>query len=212
MFMDKTLGKRRMAAYGLALIGTLGGGYTVASKVSQPAHALALSGAASTMTVQVSGAVKESGLFKLKAGARLDDALKAAGGATRDADLNRVNLADPLVDGCRIRIPRVDDPADVAVVTMPTMQPLIGGTKSGSSAKRPPGSWGKKEAPPAGGISLNQASIDELQKLPGVGPSTAQKILDFRAQVGGFKSIEQLMDVKGIGPKKFEKMRPYLRL
>lgn len=178
------------------------------------------SAAKDSMRVQVAGAVRKPGVVVLKLDGRVQDAIEAAGGATRDADLNRLNLADPMVDGAKLRVPAVEDGDEGPYVTLPTVSgttvaPLAGGTKSSSSSSRTSAptksSSGVASLAPAS-ISLNTANAEELDRLPGVGPATAQKILDFRQQIGRFTKLEQLMDVKGIGPKKFEKMRPFLKL
>jgi len=211
--------RRKMAAVGAATIAMLVGGYTVAQRSHSSDINAVYSGVGNKVVVQVAGAVKKPGLYTFNESARVDDAIQQAGGFDRNADGSRVNMAETLVDGEKIRIPRLDDPADIPVITLPTLrsgvQPLVGQkqptAKSGSRSKAP-GTWGKKPPPPPGGVSLNTASLEQLTALPGVGTSTAQKIIAFRTQIGGFKSVDQIMDVKGIGPAKFAKMRPYLKL
>ncbi|MBS1709307.1 MAG: helix-hairpin-helix domain-containing protein [Armatimonadetes bacterium] len=153
-----------------------------------------------SMAVDVKGAVKRPGLYKFGTGARIDDALKAAGGTAEDASLDSLNLAQLLEDGMEVRVPRVGE--TVAAPPVKSVQPPK------SSFGR---SSGKKQMP-VGKVSLNSATLQELQQLPGVGPSTAQKILEYRTQAGGFKSVGEIEKVKGIGPKKFAQMQPYLTL
>jgi competence protein ComEA len=208
--MDQFLKPRQKAGmYGLAAIGAVAIGYTAATKLQQPAT-INMTGGSDEIVVQISGHVKKPGLVKLKSGARIQDALEQSGGVSQDADSSRVNLADPVVDGEKIYIPSIDDPESVAVTTLPSAPTQFvgggGGTKpSGRASASAPNVQG-------GLVSLNSASAAELDTLPGVGPATAAKIIEFRNQIGGFKSIEQLMDVKGIGPKKFEKMRANIKL
>jgi len=133
------------------------------------------------LVVDVVGAVRRPGLYRLGAGARVADALARAGGATSKAQLELVNLAAPIADGEQIVIPR-RGPAAAGV---------------GPSA---PGAT-------AGPVHLNTATLEQLDALPGVGPVTAQKILDYRQQHGAFASVEELDAVPGIGPARLEQLK-----
>ena len=133
------------------------------------------------LVVDVVGAVRRPGLYRLGAGARVADALARAGGATSKAQLELVNLAAPIADGDQIVIPR-RGPAAAGV---------------GPSA---PGAT-------AGPVHLNTATLEQLDALPGVGPVTAQKILDYRQQHGAFASVEELDAVPGIGPARLEQLK-----
>jgi len=132
------------------------------------------------LVVHVVGAVRRPGLYRLPKDARVPDAVRRAGGATRRADLAQINLAAPMADGLQVVVPR--------------RQP--GGTAA------PAGN----EAP-AGPVHLNTATLEQLDTLPGVGPVTAQKILDYRTQNGGFASVDDLDAVPGIGPARLESLR-----
>jgi competence protein ComEA len=135
--------------------------------------------AAPRLVVHVVGAVRRPGLFRLKEGARVADALARAGGPTRRADLAAVNLAAPLADGQQVVVP----------------------------ARLPPGA-AATGAPVAGAkVSLAIATVDQLDELPGIGPITAQKIVDWRTAHGPFRSVEDLDDVPGIGPARIEQLR-----
>jgi competence protein ComEA len=137
------------------------------------------------LVVHVVGAVRRPGLFRLPEGSRVADAVARAGGATRKADLAGLNLAAPLVDGTQVLVPaRVG--AVEAVESGATTQPGAG---------------------PARKVSLSSATAEELDALPGVGPITAQKILDFRAEHGPFASVDDLDAVPGIGPTRIEQLR-----
>lgn len=146
-----------------------------------PAAAAATStSSAASIVVAVSGLVHRPGLVRLPAGARVADAIAAAGGALPGTDLSLVNLARRLTDG------------ELIVVGLP-------GVPAGSG---PPGPGG---AP--GPVNLNTATAEQLQALPGVGPVLAQRILDYRAQHGGFGSVGELRQVSGIGDAKFAELK-----
>jgi competence protein ComEA len=135
----------------------------------------------SVLVVHVVGAVRRPGLYRLREGSRIADAVRRAGGAVGDADLAAVNLAAPLVDGVQVLVPAAAAP--------------------GAAAAAPAG-------PAAGGaISLSSATVDELDELPGVGLVTAQKIVDYRTEHGPFASVDDLDAVPGIGPGRIEQLR-----
>jgi competence protein ComEA len=131
------------------------------------------------LVVHVVGAVRRPGLYRLRDGARIADAVARAGGATRKADLALVNLAAPLADGIQVVVPRRQAAA--------------------------PG--GRASDGPAGPVHLNTATLEQLDALPGVGPTTAQRILDYRQENGAFSSVDELDAVPGIGPARLEQLR-----
>lgn len=154
--------------------------------------------------VHVAGQVRKPGLYELTTAHRVNDAIKKAGGPTASADLSRVNLAARLEDGAQVRVPAVGEKiAESATYLAPS------GTRPTVATSRPSS---RKETPAPGSISLNQAGLEELDRLPGVGPATAQKIIEHRNRIGRFTSVDQLLDVKGIGPKKMEAIRPFVTL
>lgn len=162
---------------------------------------------------QVAGCVNSPNIFSLPRGSRIVDAIKAAGGAKAGADLESLNLAARIEDGSRIYVPSVQTRsgsanAVIAPQTTAVTTSAAGGSKSGAKTS----ATTKLHTPGEGVVRINSANSTELQRLPGVGPATAQAILDYRAQIGRFTSPEQLDDVKGIGPKKLEKMRPFVAL
>jgi competence protein ComEA len=134
------------------------------------------------MVVHVVGAVRRPGLYRLADGARIADAVRRAGGATRRANLSLVNLAAPVADGSQVVVPRRAPPAAF-------------------------GSEGADASGPAGPIHLNTATVEQLDELPGVGPVTAQKIVDYREQHGAFSSVDDLDAIPGIGPARLEQLR-----
>jgi competence protein ComEA len=137
------------------------------------------------LVVHVVGAVHRPGLFRLRDGARVADAVTRAGGATRAADLSALNLAAPLVDGIQVLVPR---------------RLAAGGERAAGSSTVEPGGSGRKP-------SLATATAEDLDALPGVGPVTAQQILDYRAEHGPFRSVDDLDAVPGIGPARVEQLR-----
>jgi competence protein ComEA len=148
-------------------------------------------GVAAEVVVHVAGAVAVPGVQRLPTGARVVDAVDAAGGALPDADLARINLAAPLTDGQQVYVLRQGEVAP----------PVPAGPQAGGS----PGTSGSD----AGGglVDINRASADQLDELPGVGPATAEAIIAHRDQHGPFGSVDELIDVRGIGEAKLEQLR-----
>ncbi len=141
--------------------------------------------------VDVAGAVHAPGVYTLPAGSITADAIAAAGGATDEADLDRVNKAVPLADGVQVYVPRRNEVSGDRSV--PVNAPLASDAGAPTIA---PGSPGKL-------VNLNTATLAELDTLPGVGPATAQRIIDGRP----YSKIEDLMSVKGIGQATFDKLK-----
>lgn len=137
--------------------------------------------------VDVTGAVRHPGVFRLRAGARVQDAVRRAGGATPGADLSAVNLAAKVSDGAQILVP-------------------ARGAASAASAS-PDGA-----VPLAQPVNLNTASVEQLDALDGVGPTTAKKIVLYRQQHGGFGSVGELDRIPGIGAKKIADLRTKVRV
>jgi competence protein ComEA len=153
------------------------------------------SGGPTQVVVHVAGAVTSPGVVRLSTGSRVVDAVSAAGGLRADADPDRVNLAAPLTDGQRVVVPVVGQPA-----------PAVVGNSSGTGA--PAGVDGGEGGGSASGpIDLNTATAEQLDTLPGVGPSTAAAIIEHRASAGPFRSVDALLDVRGIGEAKLEALR-----
>jgi competence protein ComEA len=172
----------------LALLAVAGRRLAGAGAASQPAQAGRLERVAaapapvSRVVVHVVGAVRRPGLYRLKDGSRVADALARAGGAAPRADLAAVNLAAPLADGSQVLVPRRASPgAPVSAA-------------EGSTAL-------------TAKVSLASATLEQLDALPGIGPVTAQKILDHRDRHGPFRSADDLDAVPGIGPARVEQLR-----
>lgn len=136
--------------------------------------------------VHTAGQVNSPGLYELVEGKRVMDAIKLAGGPAPNADLDAINLAEPLTDGMKITVPDKSP----AVETPATVD---SGNSGGTSAQST--------------VNINTANESELDSLPGVGPATAKKIMDHRQSAGRFKTIDDLKNVKGIGAKKFEELK-----
>jgi competence protein ComEA len=143
---------------------------------------------AALLRVYVTGAVAHPDVYRLPPGSIVKDAIQAAGGASGEADLARVNLAQELRDQQQVIVPRVGEP-DVA--------PPAGSTLPGRSG----------EIPLSAKVNINTATADELDTLPGVGATTARRILDYRAAHGPFKSIEDIQQVTGIGDATYQKLK-----
>jgi len=159
--------------------------------------------ATSRVVVHAAGAVAEPGVHEVAAGARVADVLAAAGGSTPDADLDRVNLAAAVSDGQRLYVPRRGEAGSPVVAGDAGGGGGSGATGDGVTG----GSTGAGGAGGAGPIDLNTAGVAQLDTLPGVGPSTASAIVEHREANGPFTSIEQLLDVRGIGPSKLDALR-----
>lgn len=153
-----------------------------------PAAVPAPSPSTQTVVVHVGGKVRDPGVFTLPAGSRVIDAVRAAGGARRGADTGQLNLARPLVDGEQVL---------VGVPVPPGVPP---GTGTGTGADQ--------VAP----LDLNLATAEQLEQLPGVGPVLAGRIVEYRTEHGGFRSVEQLHEVSGIGPKRFADLEDRVRV
>ena len=173
------------------------------SAVSAPGPAAAAAGAPTSGTVRleprqaavalvhVAGAVRSPGVYRLREGERIQDAVRRAGGPRAGADLNAINLAAKVADGQQVVVPRRGAAAATSV--------------AGTSPGEPGG-------PPQAPVSLNTATAEQLDTLDGVGPATASKILDYRRQHGGFRSIDDLGEIPGIGPKRLAALRGKVQL
>ena len=165
-----------------------GGGPTASTRESSSD----LGSAGSTVVVQVAGAVARPGVVTLPASDRVVDAIAAVGGARPDGDPQQLDLAARLVDGSRIYVPRRGE----------TLGAAPGGASTGGSSS--PG--------PAAPVRLNSATATELEALPGFGPSLAAAIVAERERRGGFRSVDDLRSVHGIGDRRLEQLRPLVAL
>jgi competence protein ComEA len=159
------------------------GGSAAPAATPLPAPVRAKPTAAKLLVVDVAGAVRHAGLYRLRSGSRIDDAIAAAGGPTDKAQLDSVNLAAPVADGEQIVVP--------------------GRGAAGVASASPPAAGSSPSAP----LDLNSATLEQLENLPGIGPVTAQKILDFRQAHGAFHSVAELEGVPGIGPAHMAQLR-----
>jgi competence protein ComEA len=158
----------------------------VASPASDVAAAATLASptAPSTLLVHVAGSVVEPGVYELVPGARVRDAVVAAGGPTADANWDALNLAAPVADGTRVYVPALGE----------TLPPELTPAAAAGAA-------------PSGPLDVNRASAEELQRLPGVGPATAAAIITERERNGPFAGVDDLLRVRGIGPAKLDALR-----
>jgi competence protein ComEA len=175
-----------LAGHRLAQAGT-----ESAPDVVAPLEPVAQAPTRRALVVHVVGAVRRPGLYRLREGARVADAVSRAGGATGRAELAALNLAAPLVDGIQVLVPR-------RVAASQAFEATDGDPSAAGTA-----GLGRK-------LSLFSATADQLDELPGVGPITAQKILDYRAEHGPFRSVDDLDAVPGIGPTRIEQLRDFV--
>ena len=152
------------------------------------------------LTVHIAGAVKTPGVYQLHVGARINDGVVAAGGATAQADLDSVNLAMLLSEGEQIYIPKRNDKPHIIVQPRFTSSSNLNSSNSATNNELQIS------------ININTATAIELEQLAGVGPSTAKAIIEFRQKNGGFKTVEDLLNVRGIGPAKLSEILPQARV
>jgi competence protein ComEA len=187
------LARRRVivGALLLAIVVLVGGRHLLragTAKAPQPVEAATSvkAEASPRLVVHVVGAVRRPGLYRLPGRSRTADAVEQAGGATATADLSLVNLAAPVSDGAQVVVPSRAPPA---------------------GAGGPPAAAGQGGEAAQGPVHLNTATLEQLDSLPGVGPVTAQKILDYRQKHGAFSSLDDLDAIPGIGPARLEQLR-----
>jgi competence protein ComEA len=194
------LSRSQLATYALAAVvvvvlamrfmqGQAHGGAGNAQAARGPAPVKIERPAPTAALVHVAGAVRHPGVYKLHDGDRVKDAVARAGGARAGADVNAINLAAKVADGQQVVVPRR-------------------GAAAPASADASAGEAGAAQPP----VSLNSATAAQLDTLDGVGPATAQKILDWRREHGGFRSIDDLGEVPGIGPKRLAALRGKVQL
>ena len=152
--------------------------------------------------VHITGAVKKNGIVEVKENARINDVIEAAGGITDDADLTEVNLAYTVEDGQKIYIPSIEDKSLTEGIKEEEKKEIIY-DGAGENVTR------DNKAVSTSKININKANLEGLKKLPGVGESTALKILEYREEHGKFKSIEDLKNVSGIGEVKFNSLKDF---
>ena len=154
-----------------------------------------------TMAVHVTGEVKNPGVVKIKEGSRIEDIIEAAGGLTENADITNINLAYVVEDGVKIKIPAVGDDE------LSKESYIIEGMGENFSIAE-----GNVENHSNSLININTATQSELETLPGIGPSIASRIIEYRNQNGKFKTVNDIKNVTGIGNNKFEKIKEFIKV
>lgn len=203
--MDPLLGRlaarapRRALIAGGVLAAAVVGGSVVVAGLGASGHESALppvavvrsrAPSATPLLVQVSGAVRRPGIVSVPAGARALDAVAAAGGATADADPGGLNLAAPVADGQQITVP----------------------ARGAAPPSAVPGSASAAGAAAGATVSINSAGAEQLETLPRIGPAMAARIIAWRTAHGGFRSVDDLGQVEGVGPKTLAGLRPHVTL
>lgn len=167
------------------------------------------------VVVDVVGRVRRAGVVRLAPGARVGDAVTAAGGVAPGTDVSALNMARPVSDGQQIRVglgsPWLVDPGSGTAGTAEAAGSGPGGAGGPAGTAPPAGTASASTAAPGAPVDLNTATLQQLDGLPGVGPVTAQKILDWRSQHGRFTSVDDLDEIPGIGPARLADLRPLVR-
>jgi competence protein ComEA len=203
------LSPRQLALYGLALLALVvfaiwyaGRGTGASAAAPSAAPAIAVQGKdKGPLVVHVAGAVHHPGVYRMRAGSRVDDAVARAGGARRRADLSALNLAAELEDGRQVLVPLRAPSAGAAAAGTAT---AATGTGASAAAVAP--------ATPAVPLNLNTATPEQLDELDGIGPATAQHIIEYREAHNGFGSVEELDQVPGIGEARLAALRDKVRV
>jgi competence protein ComEA len=190
-----TTGAAPTASPGAASPGEAGTAGAAGSAVPARDGAATSSTTGDEVVVHVAGAVARPGVQHLPAGSRVVDAVEAAGGAAPDADQSRINLAALLDDGQQVYVPRLGEAGGGAAAAP-------GGAGAGARGGDGGDGDGAEQI-----VNLNTADVDQLEALPGVGPAVAQAIVDHREQNGPFATVDQLLDVRGIGEAKLADLR-----
>jgi competence protein ComEA len=151
----------------------------------------------------VTGGVASPGVYTLPPGSRVHHLVDAAGGLLPNADPVKVNLAAPLADGVHVHVPLAGEDTGKNTIPAPSV------TQDSGFLSLPSG---PAAGASGGAVRVNSASLEELQRLPGVGPAIARAILEYRTQKGRFSSLQDLLKVNGIGPKKLESLRDHVDL
>lgn len=168
--------------------------------------------------VQIDGAVSKPGLYRVSKGIRVDDLIVLAGNLIDGADLSKVNRAAILKDGEKIVVPYLGSKftpfrsSSAKNQLSPEPPEQSAKLNQNNLSNSEPNSQPSLQTEPVFPVALNSATKEQLENLPGVGPSLASKILEYRDGIGGFKSVEELDQVRGIGPALMEKIRPLVTL
>lgn len=164
--------------------------------------------APSPIYVDVKGQVQQPGLYELKAGMRVADAISLAGGSLPDADLDQINLAQPLTDGAAVVIPKKSARSDglSAVRPFPGMLPQLSADATGVTGT------GSTSSQADSRVNINTATAEELMTLPGIGQAKAQAIIAYRTEKKPFRALEELKNISGIGDKMYERLKDRIRV
>ena len=162
-----------------------------------------------TIVVHVSGAVNIEGIVELASGSRIANAIEKAGGIKENADMTDINLAYPLEDGMKIYIPTKEETEAYKNNENTPAESYVTASSGGVNSKEATNSTQSSSTSDMSSkkVNINTATQEELDTLPGIGPSIASKIIDYREQNGKFNSIEEIKEVSGIGDAKYEKIK-----
>lgn len=167
------------------------------------------------IVIYIIGEVKQEGVYELDEDSRISDAIEKAGGTKENADLSQINLAYKIEDGMRIYIPKKGELVQDKEKIEDKTQEVVTGKSTditNTTSVNTNLSTNKKSKTDIEKINLNKATQTELETLPGIGPSTAEKIIEYRKENGNFKNIEDIMNVNGIGESKYSKIRDLINV
>lgn len=164
---------------------------------------------ATQIAVYICGDVHRPGVYSFGPNLRVADGIARAGGALPDADLEQLNLAQPMSDAMKIDVPKKGERVAATLLDDSTAVPSSHYARRHSAHR---GGRSSHKLAPGQTLNVNTASESELTSLPGVGPGLARRIVEYRTENGQFQSVDDLQNVSGIGPSKFDRMAPYVRI
>lgn len=165
------------------------------------------------IVVYITGAIQQEGVYELKSNSRIADVIEKAGGINEDANIDELNLACPLEDGMKIYIPTKEEVENRKKMELEENHNLVKGQSNQLITKNETIEKGKQsQEKKTNKVNINTATQTELETLPGIGPSTALKIINYRKEKGKFSKIEEIQEVSGIGENKYSQIKELIAI